>query len=39
MWTSDEWYDYLKEQDQGLEWLEDYHPEALVDPSDLGAFF
>jgi len=39
MWVSDEWYDYLKEQDQGLEWLEDYHPEALVDPSDLGSFF
>jgi hypothetical protein len=39
MWTSDEWYDYLKEQDKGLEWLEDYHPEALEEKSDLDAFF
>lgn len=39
MWTSEEWYDYLKSQDKGMEWLEDYHPEALEEHSDLGSFF
>jgi hypothetical protein len=39
MWTSDEWYDYLHAQDKGLEWLEDYHPEALEEKATLEGFF
>ena len=39
MWDSEEWYDYLKEQDKGVEWLGDYHPEALEEKTDLGSFF
>ena len=39
MWVAEEWYDYLKQQPKGMEWLEDYHPEALEEHSDLGSFF
>jgi len=39
MWTSDEWYDYLRAQDMGMDWLKEYHPEALVEHSSLGGFF
>ena len=39
MWDDEEWYDYLKSKDKGLEWLEDYHPEALEEKSSLEGFF
>ena len=38
MWKSQEWYDYL-EDDNGMEFLEKYHPQALVKSSSLGSFF
>jgi len=39
MWISDEWYDYLRAQDKGLEWLEDYHPEYFEELTSLDSFF
>ena len=39
MWHNEEWYDYLKAKDKGLEWLEDYHPEALEEKTTLEGFF
>ena len=39
MWTSQEWYDYVRKEPKGLEWLEDYHPEALEVKTNLESFF
>jgi hypothetical protein len=37
MWTSAEWYDYLRDYDDGV-YLKQYHPEALVEETSLGSF-
>jgi len=38
MWSSQEWYDYLKENG-GVEMLDEYHPEALKEKATLEDFF
>ena len=38
MWSSQEWYDYLKENG-GVEMLREYHPDALKEKATLEDFF
>lgn len=39
MWESDEWYHYLKNQEDGMEMLSKYHPEAIEKENSLEEFF